>query len=408
MKKILLILIVLTAVAFILFSQQVDQHAVTVMNVEVSVRVLDGNQFVDDLTMDDFELYEDGVLQKLEAMYLVKKTNIAREEAHTKFYPSLSRHYYLLFQITDYNPKLEEAVDHFINTIIQPGDTLDIWTPVQKYSLSSKALQSLTKEQIASEMKKIIRKDTQVGASYYRELMRDLKMLVRAISSATGAQGPTMTDMESDSTSSMFGLEFLLPRYRETMSKMEGLRLFDQRNLIGFANALKKQQGENFVFYFYQREYRPEISPSLLNKMQSVYQDDSNIMGQLQTAFDFYHRSITFDAEKIREAFADSSILFNFIFMDKTPENISGIHMREQSEDIFKAFSEAAKATGGDVDTSQNPGIGFKNTLNRSDYYYLLYYSPRNYVKDGTFKKIEVKVRNKNYKLAHRQGYFAY
>jgi VWFA-related protein len=376
--------------------------------VEVSVRVLDGNQFVDDLTMDDFELYEDGVLQKLEAMYLVKKTNIAREEAHTKFYPSLSRHYYLLFQITDYNPKLEEAVDHFINTIIQPGDTLDIWTPVQKYSLSSKALQSLTKEQIASEMKKIIRKDTQVGASYYRELMRDLKMLVRAISSATGAQGPTMTDMESDSTSSMFGLEFLLPRYRETMSKMEGLRLFDQRNLIGFANALKKQQGENFVFYFYQREYRPEISPSLLNKMQSVYQDDSNIMGQLQTAFDFYHRSITFDAEKIREAFADSSILFNFIFMDKTPENISGIHMREQSEDIFKAFSEAAKATGGDVDTSQNPGIGFKNTLNRSDYYYLLYYSPRNYVKDGTFKKIEVKVRNKNYKLAHRQGYFAY
>ena len=408
MKKILLILIVLTAVAFILFSQQVDQHAVTVMNVEVSVRVLDGNQFVDDLTMDDFELYEDGVLQKLEAMYLVKKTNIAREEAHTKFYPSLSRHYYLLFQITDYNPKLEEAVDHLINTIIQPGDTLDIWTPVQKYSLSSKALQSLTKEQIASEMKKIIRKDTQVGASYYRELMRDLKMLVRAISSATGAQGPTMTDMESDSTSSMFGLEFLLPRYRETMSKMEGLRLFDQRNLIGFANALKKQQGENFVFYFYQREYRPEISPSLLNKMQSVYQDDSNIMGQLQTAFDFYHRSITFDAEKIREAFADSSILFNFIFMDKTPENISGIHMREQSEDIFKAFSEAAKATGGDVDTSQNPGIGFKNTLNRSDYYYLLYYSPRNYVKDGTFKKIEVKVRNKNYKLAHRQGYFAY
>lgn len=408
MKKILLVLIIFIVVAFMLFSQQVDQHAVTVMNVEVAVRVLDGNKFVDNLTMNDFELYEDGILQTLEAMYLVKKTRIAKEEARTKFYPSLTRHYYLLFQVTDYNPKLEEAVDHFINKIIQPGDTLDIWTPVQKYSLSSKALQSLSKEQIASEMKKIIRKDTQIGASYYRELMRDLKMLVRAISSATGAQSPTMTDMESDSTSSMFGLEFLLPRYRETMSKMEGLRLFDQRNLIGFANALKEQQGENFVFYFYQREYRPEISPSLLNKMQSVYQDDPNIMGQLQTAFDFYHRTITFDAEKIRQAFADSSILFNFIFMDKTPENITGVHMREQSEDIFKAFSEAAKATGGIVETSQNPGIGFKNTLDRSDCYYLLYYSPKNYVRDGAFKKIEVKVKNKNYKLTHRTGYFAY
>lgn len=408
MKKILLILTIFIVVAFMLFSQQVDKHAVTVMNVEVAVRVLDGNKFVDNLTMNDFELYEDGILQTLEAMYLVKKTSIAKEEAHTKFYPSLTRHYYLLFQVTDYNPKLEEAVDHFINKIIQPGDTLDIWTPVQKYSLSSKALQSLSKEQIASEMKKIIRKDTQIGASYYRELMRDLKMLVRAISSATGAQSPTMTDMESDSTSSMFGLEFLLPRYRETMSKMEGLRLFDQRNLIGFANALKEQQGENFVFYFYQREYRPEISPSLLNKMQSVYQDDPNIMGQLQTAFDFYHRTITFDAEKIRQAFADSLILFNFIFMDKTRENITGVHMREQSEDIFKVFSEAAKATGGIVETSQNPGIGFKNALDRSDCYYLLYYSPKNYVRDGAFKKIEVKVKNKNYKLTNRTGYFAY
>lgn len=405
MKKFILLIVLLT-LAVLLFSQ-VEQHEVTVMNVGVTVRVLDNKQFVGDLTMDDFELYEDGVLQKIEAMYLVNKTSVEREETPKKFYPTLTRHYYLLFQITDYNPQLEDAVDYFINNIIQPGDNLHIWTPVKKYDLSSKALQTLSKETIAAEMKKIIRKDTQVGSSYYRELMRDLKRLVRAISSQAGETGHTMTEMETDSASSMFGLEILLPRYRETLAKMEDLRLFDEKNLIQFANILKRQEGENYVFYFYQREYRPEISSSLVNRLQSLYQDDPNIMGLVQELFQTYHREIHFNAEKIKEAFADSQILFNFIFMNKIPQTVSGIVMKEQSEDIFKVLSEAAKATGGSIDTSQDPGSGFKNALTKADDFYLLYYSPQNYVRDGKFKRIEVRVKDKGYKVFHRVGYYA-
>ena len=405
MKKLVLLIILLT-LAVMLFSQ-VDQRQVTVINVGVTVRVLEKNQLVRDLTIDDFELYEDGVLQKIEAMYLVKKSSVEREEAARKYYPSLNRHFYLLFQITDHNPKLEEAIDYFINNIIQPGDTLDIWTPVKKYNLSSKALQTLPKETIAEEMKKIIRKDTQVGSSYYRELLRDLQRIVRAISSQAGGTGPTMTEMETDSASSMFGLEMLLPRYRETLEKMENLRLFDENNLIQFANILKKQEGENFVYYFYQREYRPELNTSIVNRLQSIYQDEPQIMGQVQELFQVYHRTITFDSERIKKAFADSEVLFNFIFMNKIPLTISGVQMTEQSEDIFKVLSTAAEATGGSVDTSQDPGTGFKNALAKSDDYYILYYSPKNYMRDGQFKSIEVKVKSQDYKVFHRLGYFA-
>lgn len=405
MKK-LIILIVILMLAIMLFSQ-VEQHAVTVTNVGVTVRILDNNQFVKHLTIDDFELYEDGILQDIEAMYLVSSTNIERQDTPKKFYPNLNRHFYLLFQITDYNPQLEEAVDYFIHHIIQPGDTLDIWTPEKKYNLSSKALQTLPKEQIASEMKKIIRKDVQVGASYYRELMRDLKMLVRTISSTVGGTGSSIVGFETDSTSSQFGLEVLLPRYRQALYKIENLRLFDENNFIQFANLMKSQQGENFVYYFYQREYRPEISASVFNTTQSIFQSHPEIMDQFQELFQYYYRKITFDPGKIREAFANSQILFNFIFMNKIPESVSGIYMREQSEDIYKALSEAAKATGGCVDTSQNPGIGFKKALNRSDDYYLLYYSPKNYMRDGRFKNIEVKVKDNDYKVIHRLGYFA-
>lgn len=405
MKKIIFSIVFLL-LTFVLFAQ-VERHEVVVTNIEVSARVLDGNKFVEDLTIEDFEVYEDDVLQKVEALYLVKKSKIEREETVKRYNPALSRHYYLLFQTTDYNPKMEDAINYFIHQVLQPEDTLMIWTPVKRYNLPSRAIKTMPRETISKEMQKIIRKDTKIGAMQYRDLMKDLKRIVRAISSSSGAEMPTMRDMETDSSSSMFGLEMLLPRYKDTLQKMEDLRIINDKMLIQFANILKRQEGENIVFFFYQREFRPEIQSSTLNKMMSLFQDDPNIMGGLQDLFQAYHRDIEFETDKIKEAFADSSLLFNFIFMNKTPETVSGVYMREQSEDVFSTLSEAAKATGGIIDNSQNPAVGFKNALDTSQYYYILYYSPKNYTRDGKFKRITVKVKNKDYKIKHRVGYYA-
>ena len=405
MKKIIFISF-FCLLAISLFTQE-RRHEVTVLNVSVAVRVLDGNKFVDNLTKDDFELYEDGKLQNIEALYLINKKDIVRQEALRGYYPSLERHYYLLFQITDYNPKLNDGIEHFVHNVIKPGDTLTIWTPQKRYNLTSDSLQAIPKEQISKEMQKIIRKDTQISASYYRELMRELKRLVRAMSSTQGSgRTGSISDMESDITTSG-SLDYLLTSYRENLQKIEELGTFDEENLIKFAEVLKRKEGENIVFYFCQREYRPEISSNTLAKMQDRFQDDPNIMGQLQELFQYYHKTVVFKEENINNVFADSSILFNLIFMNKTPEFVSGIYMREQSEDVFGAFSKAAEATGGSVETSQDPALGFKNALDLSDFYYLIYYSPRDYKSDGKFKQLSVKVKNINYRILHRAGYFA-
>ena len=81
--------------------------------------------------------------------------------------------------------------------------------------------------------------------------------------------------------------------------------------------------------------------------------------------------------------------------------------MQEQSEDTFELFSEVAASTGGIADSGQNLAAAFEHSANISAEYYLLYYSPENYRKDGTFKTIEVKVRGKDYKIFHRLGYIA-
>jgi hypothetical protein len=161
------------------------------------------------------------------------------------------------------------------------------------------------------------------------------------------------------------------------------------------------------VFLFYQREYRPEIPATALSKLMGLYQDNPGITGRLQDLFQSYHRDLNLDSQKLQEVFADASILLSLLFIDKKPQHFSGISMKEQSEDLFKIFSELAMATGGIIDSSQNPAAAFKNVYDITQSYYLLYYSPQNYTRDGKFKNIEVRIKDSKYTVLYRKGYFA-
>jgi hypothetical protein len=81
--------------------------------------------------------------------------------------------------------------------------------------------------------------------------------------------------------------------------------------------------------------------------------------------------------------------------------------MADHSEDIFSAFQEMAVATGGFIESSARADYLIKSSVEASENYYLLYYSPSSYITDGQFKKIQVKVKSKNYRIFHRAGYFA-
>jgi hypothetical protein len=379
-------------------SSQLEQHEVTVRNVIVPVRVYDRNNFVDNLTIEDFELYEDGVLQKIEALHLTDRTQLSRAEGSKGFIPQVARNFYLLFQLIDYNPKLGKAFDYFFSEIMAPVDNLTIMTPMQNYTLPRDAFKKYSRDQISQDMQNILRKDVQVGSANYRSAFRDLKRLVQSMAGEGGR----------DSTiGSGYSLQFLLPRYRESLMNMEKLRVVDEKLFLAFAKQLKRIGGQKIVFFFYQREFRPEISGTIYDFIQSEYQDRPNVMAEVNDLFAMYRRDTTLNADRIKQAFADSSLDFYFLFMDRRPESAPGIIMREQSEDVFSTFREVTKATGGLIKTSQNPALGFKNAVNASESCYFLFYSPKNYKRDGKFKTIEVKVKNRNYSIKHRMGYVA-
>lgn len=127
------------------------------------------------------------------------------------------------------------------------------------------------------------------------------------------------------------------------------------------------------------------------------------------------------------KAFSDSLITINFIFVTKTDQynldgyrmnpaeqqpagpdpSTVGVHLVDQSEEIFGAFREMAHATGGISGSSANVAASFERAAVAAENYYLLYYTPKSYKSDGRFKSIEVRIKGKNYRINHRAGYIA-
>ena len=66
-----------------------------------------------------------------------------------------------------------------------------------------------------------------------------------------------------------------------------------------------------------------------------------------------------------------------------------------------------AASTGGVSVSSANPAASLKKAAETTSNYYLLYYRPKDYRPDGGFRKIEVKLRGRGYRIMHRAGYIA-
>ena len=419
-KSIFILLMCVMCVA--LFSQQVTEESI-VINVEVPVRVFEGNAFVDNLTIDDFEILENGVPQRVEAVYLVKKRSIERSEEKRRFSPDTARSFFLFFELSEYDPKLGDALGYFIKNAISPEDELTIATPMKTYRLRGKALEVKSREEIVEQLKGLIRRDTLLGASEYNNLLKSLEELARTISdSILEAIETTVEDQEIGVENQNYfeRMENLTPGdfkgrsideqlqiYQDMLMKLETIRSVDEKQMNNFAEYLKEKEGRKYVYMFYQKEFIPQIDPNILNEYMSMYQDRPNVSLTITSLVDLFRREVEFDVDKVKQAYADSSVSIHFLHITKPSPHVFGVYMKEQSEDIFGPFREMANATGGFADSSANPDFLFQEAVKASENYYLLYYSPKAYKSDGTFKNITVRLKDKNYRVTHRVGYFA-
>jgi hypothetical protein len=389
-------------ITLVLFSPATQEKTLRFLRISVvpiMVRVFDGDRFVSELTSRISRSRKPMTVPQ--ALFLVRKDTIERREGRTGPPPDVSRKLVLLFQMTEYHSKIPEALDFLFRAELLPADTLEIETPTRSYALSRTALAAKPRAALARELSEIVRKDIVQGSMAYNSALRDLKRAVRLIG-GVGRTGLGDTEGEVDDGTS---LEQQLMQYGEHLQRMETLRAVDENRLVAFARRMKSLKGQKQVFLVYQREFRPEISPQTLDMLVMSNQERPDILAALQSLFSMYQRPINVDRESVVQAFADSGMDFHFLFMNRQPERVSGITMREQSEDVYKMLSSAAEATGGGTDTSQNPAASLATALRATERSYLLLYAPSTAAPPGAFIGLEVRVKGQDYRVTHRSGY---
>lgn len=395
------------AVCVISISQEI-QHEAVAINIEVPVRVFKGDAFIDNLSLDDFELYEDGLRQELLAVYLIEKTAVQREQVspilskpqiQTLREPETKRQFILVFEVQDWLPKLGESIDYFFKDVIAPNDSLITITPRKTYSFNSEALKSMDKQQCADQLKSKLRKDIVASNALYHSIVRGVIEFLHE-----------KVELDGD-------FEMKLMRVHNLYEEWMGLKYIEEVNLLKFAEFLKTIEGQKHVFLFYQREVLPQFSPRELQNLMRLWQSEPGVYGMLYDLFVHFNRDVNLDETKINSAFSDASISNHFLYLTKIqnyehdPTHMlpfeGNISLEDKSVNVYNSFRKLADATGGITEASSNASFIFRKAVDASENYYLLYYTPKDYKSDGRFRNIKVKVKGKNYRVLHRAGYLA-
>lgn len=395
------------------------RHETRTINIEVPVRVFKGDAFVDTLTISDFEVFENGRPQTLDAVYLVKRAFIERQEGTHPVLPDTGRHFYLFFELTEYDPKIREALDYFVREILAPGDELVVVTPLKTYRMKSDILKEAGRAKVLEKLLGILRRDIQVGNAEYLDVIEDLKGLAGAMAGAmAGAISVSGSDSQRQAMGDPFGftdslfevqrsVEEQLQSYADTLSRLESLRNVDRVRVNGLAEYLRNQSGQKEMFLFYQREFIPKIDPSVLNAIMSTYNQRPEITQTVTSVFEFFRREETLDIDSVKRLYADSGAAIHFLYLTRPAPKVRGLIMEEQSEDIFAPFREMSRATGGFMASTANISAAMRSAVAAAENYYLLYYTPRDYQPDGKFRVLEVRVKGGGYRTSYRQGYIA-
>jgi len=397
----------LTGVCFlglaVLVSAQDTLREISIQ-IPVQVRVYSEGMFVDNLGLDDFELYEGGKRQRIEAVYHVREKGLTNLGPQVSLVPDISRSLYLFFEIADYTPELRASVRYFVQEVMRPSDNLTVITPKHAYRLKSTAIQNIPKAELTRQLDALFERDTLLSNPEYRAAVAELKALVSLAvdPDSKGAQGP---ELGGQAPPSGMSWDAVITRYSSLLTAVEKLRKIDERRLLDYVEMLRYQEGQKFAFFFYQREPLPRIAAKLLDDYIRLNQGRRDVIRTLTYMQNFHNRDFRVDEERLARAFASASILLHFVVFDiPETDGLTDIEARNLMD--FNGRLEAISSLSGASFPRDLTALELlMEAVVRLDQYYLVYYTPSYYAGDGKFKSIEVRVKDRQYRLVHRAGY---
>lgn len=260
--------------------------------------------------------------------------------------------YILIFQITEYDSKLGDAVDYFFKKMLRPEDQLSILTPARPYNFTSKTRENYTIDQLVDQTKKVLKRDTTVGAANYEQILQAMEAVVREISSGM------------DSSYSMSGgssgadIKAHMIQYRQLLGNMRSVRKLNENLFLKLAQSFKALPGKNYLFIFYQEELRVIPSRQAMDNLR----ENINYKADATELFEEESNEEFIDVEKVGQALKDASVTLNFLYIKKQAKRKQGMQFKEFSGDVYNVLSKLAAATGGYLEATSKAAAALKKT----------------------------------------------
>lgn len=406
LSSIILLTFILNVGHSLLHGQERPQEEVTVIAVEVPVRVFYKGRFVKDLTKDDFEIYDNGIKQDITAFEVISR-KIARPQdkpEQARKIPPRTRLFILIFNIYDYNDVVGEAIDYFFKNVFRSGDWILILTE-----------DSLLNIEIGKDLSEMILDLKQTLRRYKKISTREIRKNYHRLS----LEGDTLLSRLRDNPSTAqykWGHDILMfyDNYIRIWEEYKGKFINPHTDLYrSIAKRVKQIEGEKWALCFQQRELFPNLKregPLSREIRKWVEEGRGGLMSrmiqlkqqELQRSLNY---SITFPTETLKNLFMEANITFHLILLkplrDLPSENFVFKEVAQDYEDCFKQISFS---TGGYSNFSNKVTQALKEATEVEDYHYLLVYQPKEEIRTKK-REIRVKVKREGVKAVHSKRF---
>jgi hypothetical protein len=388
-------------IAYPFSAEKTSQEEVTVMAVEVPVRVLQKGKFVKDLTKDDFEIYENGVFQPITG-FEVRSRRISipvdASAENLRILPD-KRLFLLIFNIFDYQDSVGEAIDYFFANTFRKGDRVIVMTEGNLFPIETGKGAAKVAQDIKDTLKRFKVISTMQILSAYQNLRSEADRLILTL------REPRQWD------------QAVMAFYRNyERIWLEYKRQYITPDLALYQSIIKRikaEEGEKWALCFQQREMFPKLknegrlertirelvdTPSEDPMITTQQRNVRSMQMQLQRLFDV---SGDMPTDALKNLFMEANITFHLLLMKSTRPLVErDFELREVGRDYEDGFRQISISTGGHTAFSNDVTETMIEASQTEDYYYLLVYSPK---EDPTKKplSIVVKVKQKGLDVIH-------
>lgn len=236
--------------------------------------------------------------------------------------------YILIFQAVEYDNRLGDAVDYFLNEVLKPEDNLILFTPQRHYNFSRKTRQTTPMEKLTEVTKNVLKRDISVGAATYKDIIQQMEIVIGTL------RDPTTTQVRS-----------LVAQYRQLRENLSKIRKLNEKLFLDLANMFKQSKGKNHIFICYQKTIRVIPNRQTMERLRA----NAEVRYEVNEIFEAESSSDVLDADKVSKALKEAGAKLNFIYLKMKTKRRHDMEVREFSGDVYNVFSKIAKDTGGTV-----------------------------------------------------------